>query len=187
MLSESGSGAPATRLRLYKFMRDVDVSLYSPDAPNPNSVGRFGTGDWPTLYLAESSTAAMAEFFRVNPSLLSVQAGVKVTIFEIEIEVCGRLLDVRNASDAIAAGIDPSELVSSDPDPIKRWKACQKFAAAARADGVAGIVYPSAALAGSWNLVLFDQPDASQWTTVAIAEVERPTIDPVDVCVLRGS
>ncbi|BBH17538.1 hypothetical protein Back2_18250 [Nocardioides baekrokdamisoli] len=187
MSSESGSGAPETRLRLYKFMRDVDVPVYSPAAPNPYSVGRFGAGGWPTLYLAESSAAAMAEFFRINPSLLSVQGGVKVTVFEIEIEVWGRLVDVRSTADAFAAGIDPAELVSSDPEPAKRWKACQEFAAAARADGAVGIVYPSAASAGSWNLVLFDEPDVSTWTVVDVAEVGRPTIDPAVVCFLTGS
>jgi len=70
----------ARTLQLYKWMREVDVGIFSPSTPHPTSIGRFSDGTFPTLYLAETAEGAMAEFFRNNPSLLAQQAGLKIRL-----------------------------------------------------------------------------------------------------------
>ena len=69
-----------------------------------------------------------------------------------------------------AFGVTPDELVADD------WAACQAMAERARADGVAGLIVPSAALPGTRNLVLFGPRIASPYLISPIdPSLDSPT------------
>lgn len=171
-------GERPTQLRLYKWMREVDAEVYSPNAPHPSSVSRFCDGTYPSLYLAETAEGAMAEFFRNNASFLAQQAGLKIRLFSISVELVGPAPDLRSAATCASLGIDPGRLISNDADAGARWAECQAVARLVRvADGV-GLLYPSAAYEGGWNLVLFDWPSPTTWSTSGYADHPAPYVDP---------
>jgi RES domain-containing protein len=176
----------ARTLQLYKWMREVDVGIFSPSTPHPTSIGRFSDGTFPTLYLAETAEGAMAEFFRNNPSLLAQQAGLKIRLFAITVEVIGATRDLCDAATCSDLGIPPDRVTANEADRVARWADCQAVARRVRAGGAVGIIYPSTALPGGWNLVLFDHPSPTTWLATDHADPDPPTIDRARV-VLVGS
>lgn len=173
-------------MRLYKWMRAVDAEMFLPTAPHPSSIGRFGDGSFSTLYLAETAEGAMAEFFRSNPSFLAQQAGLKVRLFGITVEVIGATHDLCDVDTCSALGIPPERLTSNDRDPAVRWAECQAVARQVRAGGAIGLIYPSAALPGGWNLVLFDEPAPTAWRAIDHEDEEAPYVDPARVVLVRS-
>jgi RES domain-containing protein len=175
-----GSELPA-QLRLYKWMREVDAEVYTPDSPHPSSISRFCDGTYPSLYLAETAEGAMAEFFRNNPSFLAQQAGLRIRLFSILVDIFGQMPDLRLSATCAYLGIDPLRLVSNDADTSARWAECQAVARLVRAGEGVGLLYPSAAYPGGWNLVLFDWPSATTWSTSGYADEPAPYVDPTSV------
>lgn len=112
------------RLRLFKWMRDVDAEVYDPNAPHPSSVSRFCDGTFPSLYLAGTPEGAMAEFFRNSPSLLAQQGGLKIRPFAVEVEVIGPAADLRIPTVCDSLGIERERVVSNDADKEVRWFEC---------------------------------------------------------------
>jgi RES domain-containing protein len=169
---------PPGKLRLYKWMRDVDAEVYAPNSPHPSSVSRFCDGTFPSLYLAETAEGAMAEFFRNSPSFLAQQAGLKIRLFSINVEVLGPAPDLRSHATCAALEIDPARVVSNDANSTVRWAECQAVARLVRAGDGVGLLYPSAAYLGTWNLVLFDWPSPTTWSTGGYADEPAPYVDP---------
>ncbi len=174
----------STALRLYKWMRPADADVYAPDSPHPSSRSRFCDASYPTLYLAETAEGAMAEFFRSNSSFLAQQAGLKIRLFSIAVEVLGLISDLRDSMTCSAVGIQPDRLISNDSDPNVRWAECQAVARLVRASGAIGILYPSAAYADGWNLVLFDWPGPMTWLSHGYSDEAPPYVDPSRVAVV---
>ncbi len=158
----------------YKWM--PANSNYPPASPW-NSPGRFGDTTHKTLYLAESSEGAIAEYLRRHPEFLDLQDFLVIQIFEIEISVNQICLDVRTESDAISCGISMARLTSSEANEVVRYAECRILAKTVINDGGVGIYYPSAAaMWRPWNLVLFGDPDVRQWIPLSESVVPTPVL-----------
>jgi RES domain-containing protein len=169
-------------LTLYRWL--PSTATYGPEGAW-FGVGRFGTGDYKTLYLAASATGAMAEFFRRNPELLDFQDdGLAISLLELEVEVNGNCLDVRAPSDAALVGIAFDRLTSSDSDEDVRYTECRALAKEALDADMVGLAYPSAAAtsAQQWNLVLFGDGDVENgWSVLGTAKIAPPKLTSSDV------
>ena len=172
---EAGCRSVPPRQVLFRWT--LPDAVYAPDSVHP-SLGRFGDGSIPTLYLAASAEGAMAEYFRVNPSLLAHQAGLKLRLAAVDTEVVGELLDVIARDDALLVGISHDRLVSYEVDEAVRWVECQQLALAAVEANVVGILYPSAAWANGWNLVLFGGQGPGRWRSHGWQQMALPQVDP---------
>ena len=165
--------------RLYKWM-PADRP-YDPCNPYP-ALGRFGDGSHSTVYVAESARGAMAEFFRRHPELLNFQDDLTLQMFELDLEVNGACLDLREAAAQARAGIDHDRLTSSESDESIRYAECQHLALAAIAEGCVGIGYPSAAANwDTWNLVLFGSQDTTTWICHEHHNIGLPRLSATEV------
>lgn len=131
------------RQLLYKWL-DATAS-YSPGSPW-YSPGRFGSGEYKTLYLAYSAQGAMAEYFRRHPEFLDFQDDLLIELFEITLDAPCECLDVRDSAKAVLIGIGFDRLLSSEPDDIARYAECRALGKDAVNFGLCGLAYPSAAL-----------------------------------------
>lgn len=149
------------------------------------SKNRFSNGSFRTLYLAASARGALAEFLRRHPELLDFQDELIIEMYEIEAVVNGECLDVRTPLKCEIIGAAFSDLTSSDADEVERYRVCRCVGQESRDRGFTGILYPSAALSGTYNLALFDEPSAKGWSCARCDEVELPPpLDPSAVHVL---
>src|SRR4051794_30412210 len=113
-------------------------AVYEPCSPY-QSKARFGDGNVKTVYVAETDRGAMAEFFRRAPELIDFQDDLNIVLFELDLEVIGGCLDVRQARGQNEVGISEERLTSSDVDESARYAECRELGTEAFADGDAGI------------------------------------------------
>ena len=161
---------------------DID---FMPDAPWPSSSGRFDDGATPTLYVSTSPEGAQSEYLRRHSELIELQSQLKITVHSIDIRAPGWCLDVAAPELAQEAGIDWDRLTSSDPDPDIRYQECRALTADVVQDGGESIRYPSAAMAGEVNVVLFEV-EGRRWTaesrtSVAVGHIPVERIRPLHV------
>lgn len=156
----------------YRFL--PEAATYGPADPWPGS-GRFDVDSTPTLYVAETSEGAVAEYYRRHPELLQVQASVKLNVFEVEIACSCEGTDVRMEEQARKVGIAWDRLRSSDRRKQDRYKECYGLADETVKMGGVSVQYPSAAYEGAQALVLFAVGEG--WTASA-ARVDTPSVMP---------
>lgn len=138
---------------------------------------RFDDRDTPTLYVSLTPEGAVAEYLRWHPKFILDQQEVKLDIFEMQIVAESDGLDISEESAANAVGIRWDRLKSSDYDREVRYRECQQLAREViDATGIS-IKYPSAALEGGINVVLF-QTRASSWTVHQGNRIEVPWVEP---------
>lgn len=106
-------------------------------------------GDAATQYLSATPDGAWAELIR-NENLRSEAdlSLVAMPLWQAQIDHA-RIADYRDFESAELAGFDPESLIDDDQS------ACQAEGQRLRASDFAGVLYPSAALPGEQNLVLF--------------------------------
>ena len=104
---------------------------------------------WPAQYLCLHPMGPMAEFLRREPVAMDDPASVSLNVFALHVTT-DAVLHV-TFDNAAGLGIDPAALVADD------WRPCQRWITALREQmpALAGVRTPSAALAGTDNLVLF--------------------------------
>ncbi|TFC19717.1 RES domain-containing protein [Cryobacterium algoritolerans] len=170
-------------VRLYKWT--PAGILYDPVCPWP-SLGRFGSGQHKTLYLAETAKGALAEYFRRHPELLSFQTELVISMYEIDLNIQRDCLDLRDLTDQTAIGASADFLVSTDPDEGLRYAECRLIAESAVAEGIPGIVYPSAAAnwPRAWNIVFLGEQDDVNWSHIASVLIPCPEMLSSEVHVL---
>ena len=79
-----------------------------------------------TLYVSESAVGATAEFYRRNPEFLDNQPPLaKLSVFQLDLELMTRTLDVRSPGNATTVGINFDRLRSSEARPARRYRECQ--------------------------------------------------------------
>lgn len=143
---DSRAGGPAGALVAYRH-----AAYDSPWWANPNSLpGRFHRlGDEPTQYWCLHPLGPSAEMLRHHLGRDSVDAldGVRLNLWAARLPADG-LVRV-GFDDCEGLGIAPEDLVGDDPEPTRA------LADRMRAQGVAGLIVPSAALPGTENVVLF--------------------------------
>ncbi len=121
-----------------------------PRQPAPHA-GRFhGVGDpWP-LYASLDLDTMWAEWARATGGAVALDDDPRwVCTLDLDLVV----LDLRDASTRRALGVELDELVG-DWSPSVPNDAAMRVAAAARALGVDGMVVPSAARDGGWNVAV---------------------------------
>lgn len=128
----------------------------------------------------------MAEYFRRHPELLQFQgSGLRLRVFGLDLVLRGPVLDLRNGASAVAVGISPDRLRSSDADEDDRYRECRELALAAIDADRCGIAYPSAAATwATWNLVVFGEPSPGTWESLGFTPVAPPVLAPSQVNVL---
>jgi RES domain-containing protein len=106
-------------------------------------------GDGPTQYLSATADGAWAELIR-NENLRSEAdlSLVSMPLWQVQIEQA-RIADYGDFKTAEQAGFDPERLIHDDQ------RSCRLEGRRLREVGFAGVLYPSAALPGEQNLVLF--------------------------------
>lgn len=155
---------------------------YSPCSPYP-SIARFGDGTIRTIYVAETTRGAMAEFFRRAPELIDFQDDLQIVLHELDVDITGECLDVLEAASRGTVGISLGLLTSSDVDEVARYLECRELAREVVMEGLTGIFFPSAAATWSpaWNLVLFAEQTPVPWTCLNHREVAPPRLAAADV------
>lgn len=102
----------------------------------------------PTQYWSLTPDGAWAELIRFNELTAEDQLDeVRMPIWVCRLSSMG-LLDVRELNVRDHYSLTPADLTAED------WSSCQRAATAMRADGVRGILSPSAALADATNVTL---------------------------------
>jgi RES domain-containing protein len=114
-------------------------------------------GDGATQYLSTTADGAWAELIR-NENLRSESdlRLVSMPLWQVDIEQTG-IADYRDFETAAKAGFPPEALIDDDQ------AACRAEGLRLRAAGFTGILYPSAALPGETNLVLFGPKILLPW------------------------
>lgn len=117
--------------------------------PNTTDERWHSSGDGATQYLSITPDGAWAELIR-NENLRSEAdlALVQMPLWQAQVEL-GHIADYGDFETAERAHFDPEALI--DDDQTK----CRTEGRRLRQAGFAGILYPSAALPGEQNLVLF--------------------------------
>ena len=157
-------------------------AIYAPCNPHP-SLGRFGDGTAKTVYVAESGRGAMAEFFRRSPELFDFQDDLVIVLYELDLEIAGNCLDVRDEASRQTVGIPLDRLTSSELDESTRYGECRQLAQDVASQRLWGILYPSAAAtwADAWNMVLFGDQSPVGWECRDHRELARPRLKSADV------
>lgn len=161
------------------------LARYDPCSPYPGN-GRFGDGSHKTVYAAQSAEAAVAEYLRRHPELLSLQDDLVIRLWEMSIEIHGERLDLTHSACQTRAGISEERLRSSESDERVRYAECRALANEAETVGLVGLCYPSAAT--TWfavNHVFFGEQGIASWQCHEHHEIERPQISAESVSVLR--
>lgn len=117
--------------------------------PNTTDERWHAAGDGATQYLSATPDGAWAELIR-NENLRSEAdlSLVQMALWQAQIEQA-RIADYRDFGTAEKAGLDPELLISDEQS------ACRVEGRRLRENNFAGVLYPSAALPGEQNLVLF--------------------------------
>jgi hypothetical protein len=117
--------------------------------PNTTDERWHGRGDGATQYLSATPDAAWAELIR-NENLRSEAdlALVQIPLWQASIEL-GNVADYGDFATAERANFDPEALIDDNQT------ACRAEGRRLREAGFAGVLYPSSALPGEQNLVLF--------------------------------
>jgi hypothetical protein len=103
----------------------------------------------PTQYWSLTPDAAWAEHIRFNRLTTEAELDeVRMPIWVCRLSSLG-LIDLADGAMRDRYDLTLGDLTSQD------WTACQRAAAAMRADGVRGVLSPSAALSGGINVTLF--------------------------------
>jgi len=170
-------------LRAYRYVRYR--APYPPDAPYNDAHGRFNDGIRFLLYVADDPSSATAEFYRRNPEFLLDRTIPSIELYELDLLISGRCLDVRTSAQAAAVGVPFDRLRSNDTDEDARYVECRALADAAEQLGC-GIAYPSAASTSTaaWCLALFGRPSASTWSCLGYSEQPLPVLTAAQVRVL---
>lgn len=144
---------------------DVDATYFrysSYDVPfwaraNTTDERWHSVGDGPTQYLSATPDGAWAELIR-NENLRSESdlRLVAMPLWQARVEQ-GQIADYRGFETAAEAGFDPETLIHDD------HSACRKEGKRLREAGFAGVLYPSSALPGEENLVLFGAKILLPW------------------------
>lgn len=165
----------------------VSGSPYDPFSPYAGR-GRFGDGTVLVLYVADTSAAATAEYFRRHIKLIERQQYVRLTVYELSLTIAGRVLDVRSPGQAASVNIPYDRLTANDADEDLRYAETRALAHAVRSDGH-GIAFPSAAwnADGAWCLALFNDPSPEGWAIDNYVTVDTPLLDPADVVAVPAS
>jgi hypothetical protein len=117
--------------------------------PNTTDERWHRVGDGPTQYLSATADGAWAELIR-NENLRS-EADLKLVsmpLWQAEIEQSS-VADYRDFETAERAGFSPEALIDDDQSR------CREEGLRLRKGGFTGVLFPSAALPGELNLVLF--------------------------------
>lgn len=141
----------------------VDTPALPPDRPAPTA-GRYhrpGEG-WP-LYASLEPATAWAEWSAATGGAIDPR-GVTRRLWNLTVHDLP-VLDLRTPEAREALGIDVEDLVGER-------EAAQALARRARSVGARGMVVPSAARSGAWNLVVFPEGLAS--VTVGRARRMQP-------------
>lgn len=137
---------PAGELVAFRYST-YDVPFWVRPNTEPQRWNR--AGEAPTQYWSLSPEGAWAELIRsqhiTDEQTLDL---VRVTIWACRVPSLG-LLDLNRAEGRARYELSEADLTADD------WSACQRAAGQMRADGVRGIVTPSAALAGAQSVTLF--------------------------------
>lgn len=117
--------------------------------PNTTDERWHAAGDGPTQYLSATPDGAWSELIR-NENLRSEAdlALVRMALWQAQIDEA-RVADYHDFETAEKAGLDPEMLIDENQS------ACRAEGRRLRDLGFAGALYPSAALPGEQNLVLF--------------------------------
>lgn len=157
------------------------AATYPPDSPW-FSLSRFGGGSHKTLYVAETSEGAVAEFLRRHPELIDFQDDLRIVLYELRLQVDGGCVDLRDPRIVATMGIEPDRLTSSDRDEDARYAECRRVAETSVQADASGIFYPSAATVWvAWNLVLLGDSGPRRWTCESYHAVARPRLADVDI------
>jgi hypothetical protein len=153
--------------------------------------GRYHTGSEraPTQYLCLHPLGPFAEFLRGHTLRLPEQARqVRERTWVLRLEQ-DRLVEI-GFDNAHEFGLEPADLVDDD---VRR---CQALADELRNAGVRGIFVPSAALAGTQNVVLFGSRVGSPYLLEPLGAVDvpasitadggRPTVSLLDLVRFHG-
>lgn len=131
---------------------------------------------------------AWAEHIRFNDMRTEAELDeVRIPIWVCRLSSIG-LLDLRDADVRYRFDVTLGDLTADD------WSACQRAGTAMRAEGVRGILSPSAALANSTNITLFGpgraiafdrRPALASGVPAAIVAIGRPPKNLVDRVIRR--
>lgn len=152
-------------------------SKYRADEPWPSSEGRFDDTQTPSLYLSCTPEGAVAEYLRWRPKLIPNQHNLSLDLYEVNVTSEQDGLDVSTRSLAEVVNINWDRLRSSDPDKQIRYRECRQLAQEVIDASGVSIKYPSAALKGTHNVVLF-QTKISSWVAHQGTQVPVPWVDP---------
>jgi RES domain-containing protein len=123
-----------------------DTPAFPPDRPAATEGRYHRPGEpWP-LYASLEPATAWAEWRAATRGAVD-PAGERRRLWQLEVSGLA-VLDLRRAEARTALGVEPGDLVG----PRSR---SQETATRARALGADGMVVPSAARRGEWNLVVF--------------------------------
>lgn len=153
-MAEPAPSRIALRESAYRYS-DYDTPFWARPNTAPGRWHRARTE--PTQYLSLSIEGAWAELIRAEGLRDEAEiATVSMPMWAAEIDQ-GLVADYATFEVAEAAGFAPDALVDED------WTRCQAEGDRLRTAGYAGVVAPSAALAGALNLTLFGPRYATRW------------------------
>jgi RES domain-containing protein len=144
----------------------------------------------PTQYWSSTPDGAWAEHIRFNDVRTETELDeVRIPVWVCRLSGIG-LLDLRERNVCDRYGLSVRDLTADD------WSACQRAATAMRADGVRGILSPSAALADAANVTLFGprraiaferHPALASAVRAAVVAIGRPPKNLVDRVIRRAN
>ncbi len=172
-----GFGADAPHELVAFRQTDYDVPFWARDNSQP---GRWNViGDPPTQYWSLHPDGAWAEFLRQEElTAVGDLERLRRPIWVCRISLAP-LADLRRADERARWSVTPDDLIDSD------WTRCQRLAGTLREHGIAGVIAPSAAIAGHDSLTVFGPRRAIDLhrrpvlhSTVPAAVVARGAPDP---------
>lgn len=141
----------------------VDTPALPPDRPAPSDARYHRAGDpWP-LYASLEPATVWAEWNAATRGAID-PASERRRLWRIDVDGL-RVIDLRRPAVRAELGVELADLTGPRRD-------AQALATRARAVGAEGIVAPSAAHEGHWNLVVF--PSAIAKLRVAGSSATRP-------------
>lgn len=151
----------------------TEVAFRIADWPSPlrvngnRSAGRFNRPGQVTQYLSLHPLGPWAEFIRRERPSVDLLTQFRHRIWAHRIDMSSAL--TIDFGDATKYGLKEYDLVSDD------YAACQTLADDLRAKGNDVIIVPSAALPGTWNVVILGERVASPYLSDPIDIVDVPS------------
>jgi RES domain-containing protein len=125
--------------------------------PNSESGRWHRGGDGATQYLSTTVEGAWAELIRSEGLESDPEVAlIRMPMWAAEVNV-QQVVDYSTFEKAAKAGFPPEALIDDD------YERCQDEGTRLRAEGLQGVLAPSAALPGSLNLTIFGPRVASSW------------------------